>query len=70
MRRARRLAESYLEISNTEQAKDELLAANSFRQTPLAATDKLPRRDRRDVRRDFSNCRRFVSRICRSGVID
>src|SRR2546421_1947975 len=37
-----RLAESYLEISNTEQAKDEILAANSLadRRT-LAAADKL-----------------------------
>ncbi|MFN2577886.1 MAG: tetratricopeptide repeat protein [Pyrinomonadaceae bacterium] len=50
-----RLAEAYLEISNTEQAKDELLAANSLAdKRRLATADKL-RLDAIDAiaRRDF-----------------
>src|SRR5438552_16540556 len=52
-----RLAESYLEISNTEHAKDELLAANSLAdKRSLAAADKL-HLDAIDAtaRRDFSS---------------
>ena len=50
-----RLAEAYLEINSTEQAKDELLAANSLaHKRDLATTDKF-RLDAIDatVRRDF-----------------
>ncbi|PYS75152.1 MAG: hypothetical protein DMF73_01605 [Acidobacteria bacterium] len=52
-----RLAEAYLEINNTEQAKDELLAANSLAdKRSLATSDKL-HLDAIDAitRRDFSN---------------
>ena len=52
-----RLAEAYLEIGNTEQAKDEVLIANSLAEKrQLAATDKL-RLDAIDAtaRRDFPN---------------
>ena len=52
-----RFAEAYLEISNTEQAKDELLAANSLAdKRSMATTDKL-HLDAIDAtaRRDFPN---------------
>lgn len=60
-----RLAEAYLEISNTEQAKDELLQANSLSdKRSLATTDKL-HLDAIDAtaRRDFATAVTSYQRI-------